>query len=174
MTHKQSAFVGEYLIDLNASNAPIRAGYSQKTAYSIGQENLKKPEISAAIEGAILERSERTQITQDYVLEVIRDTIERCRTLSPITDSRGNPILVITSTGQTAALCAFKPLAVLRGAELLGRHLNMWPKRGDSSQDLPDSLAERLEKARERVLSQMSDAELQERIKELEGMLSEP
>jgi len=168
MTAKQSAFVGEYLVDLNASKAAIRAGYSPKTAYSIGQENLKKPEISAAIEGAILERSERTQISQDYVLEVIRDTIERCRTLSPITDSRGNPILVITSAGQTAALCAFKPLAALRGAELLGRHLNMWKQR-DSSQDLLDTLAERLERARERVaLSEMSDAELQNKIKELE------
>jgi phage terminase small subunit len=49
MTAKQSAFVGEYLVDLNASQAAIRAGYSEKTAYSIGQENLRKPEISAAI-----------------------------------------------------------------------------------------------------------------------------
>jgi DNA-binding ferritin-like protein len=45
----------------------------------------------------------------------------------------------------------------------------MWKQR-DSSQDLPDSLAERLEKARERALSEMSDAELQDRIKELQGM----
>jgi phage terminase small subunit len=167
MTAKQSAFVGEYLVDLNASQAAIRAGYSPKTAYSIGQENLKKPEISAAIEGAILERSERTQITQDYVLEVIRDTIERCRTLVPVTDKLGSPILVATSTGQIAALCMFKPLAVLRGAELLGRHLNMWKQR-NSSQDLPDSLAERLERARERVLREMSDAELESRLKELQ------
>jgi phage terminase small subunit len=171
MTAKQSAFVGEYLVDLNSSQAAIRAGYSPKTAYSIGPENLKKPEISAAIEGAILERSERTQITQDYVLEIIRDTIERCRTLSPITDRRGNPILVMTSAGQTAALCVFKPLAVLRGAELLGRHLNMWKQRAEAAHDLPDTLAERLQRARERVvLSEMTDAELQDKIKQLEGV----
>jgi hypothetical protein len=84
-----------------------------------------------------------------------------------VTDKLGSPILVSTSTGQTAALCMFKPLAVLRGAELLGRHLNMWKQR-DPSRDLPDSLAERLERARERVLSEMSDAELQNRIKKLE------
>ena len=48
MTPKQEIFVREYAIDLNATQAAIRAGYSEKTAYSIGQENLKKPEIAAA------------------------------------------------------------------------------------------------------------------------------
>ncbi len=50
LTAKQQRFVDEYLIDLNATQAAIRAGYSPKSAYSIGQENLKKPEIQEAIQ----------------------------------------------------------------------------------------------------------------------------
>ena len=79
LTAKQQRFVAEYLIDLNATQAAIRAGYSEKTAYSIGQENLTKPEIAAAVAAAQAERSERTEVTQDYVLTAIKDTIERYR-----------------------------------------------------------------------------------------------
>ena len=68
MTPKQKRFVDEYLIDLNATQAAIRAGYSQKTAASIGEENLRKPEIQEAIQVAMKSRQERTEITQDMVL----------------------------------------------------------------------------------------------------------
>ena len=69
MTPKQQRFVEEYLLDLNATQAAIRAGYSKRTASSIGEENLRKPEISEAIQEAKARRSERTQITQDRVLQ---------------------------------------------------------------------------------------------------------
>ena len=65
---KQQCFVEEYLIDLNATQAAIRAGYSPKTATAIASENLSKPSISAAIACAMAERSKRTGITQDRVL----------------------------------------------------------------------------------------------------------
>lgn len=68
VTKKQKMFVEEYLIDLNATQAAIRAGYSPDTAGSIGSENLKKPEIRACIEKAMAERSKRTGINQDRVL----------------------------------------------------------------------------------------------------------
>ncbi len=68
MTKKQKRFVEEYLIDLNATQAAIRAGYSPDTAGSIGAENLKKPEISSAIARAMAERSKRTGINQDRVI----------------------------------------------------------------------------------------------------------
>lgn len=68
MTKKQKLFVEEYLIDLNATQAAIRAGYSPETAGSIGSENLKKPEIRARIDKAMAERSKRTGISQDRVL----------------------------------------------------------------------------------------------------------
>ncbi|MEL7445085.1 MAG: terminase small subunit [Pseudomonadota bacterium] len=69
LTPKQKRFVEEYLVDLNATQAAIRSGYSQKTARAIGQENLTKPDISDAIAEAEAARSERTQITADRVLE---------------------------------------------------------------------------------------------------------
>ncbi|PIT48574.1 terminase [Snodgrassella alvi] len=68
LTDKQQRFVEEYLIDFNATQAAIRAGYSQKTAGSVGHENLRKPEIVAALNKAKQDRCERTQIDADYVL----------------------------------------------------------------------------------------------------------
>lgn len=68
LTAKQQRFVDEYLIDLNATQAAIRAGYSEKTARSISNENLTKPDIQAAIEKGMQARSGRVEITQDMVL----------------------------------------------------------------------------------------------------------
>jgi phage terminase small subunit len=59
----------EYLVDLNATQAAIRAGYSQNTATAIGAENLTKPDIAAAIKSAMDERAARTEITADRVLK---------------------------------------------------------------------------------------------------------
>ena len=65
---KQQRFVEEYLIDLNATQAAIRAGYSEKTAKSIGQENLTKPDIAKAIQEAQESLSNKTQLTVDMVV----------------------------------------------------------------------------------------------------------
>lgn len=69
LSPKQQRFVDEYLIDLNATKAAIRAGYSVKAARSIGNENLTKPDIAAAIAQAQGKRAQRTGITQDRVLQ---------------------------------------------------------------------------------------------------------
>lgn len=69
MTPKQERFVEEYLVDLNATQAAIRAGYSADTAHAIGHENLSKPEIAAAIADARQRLTERTEISQEKVLE---------------------------------------------------------------------------------------------------------
>lgn len=69
LTPKQQRFVEEYLIDLNATQAAIRAGYSEKTARDIGCENLAKPNIAKAIEEAQNKRTEQTQIDAAYVLK---------------------------------------------------------------------------------------------------------
>lgn len=71
MTAKQKRFVEEYLIDLNATQAAIRAGYSPDTASVIGCENLIKPKIKSAIDKAIAERSKRTGINADRVIREI-------------------------------------------------------------------------------------------------------
>jgi|SRR6185503_13120087 len=68
LTDKQAMFVQEYIVDLNATQAAIRAGYSEESASVIGCENLTKPYIQAAVQKAMDLRSERVQITADRVL----------------------------------------------------------------------------------------------------------
>jgi phage terminase small subunit len=142
LTLKQQRFVDEYLVDLNATQAAIRAGYSEKTARSIGDENLTKPDIATAIQEAMKKRSERTKVDADYVIQTIVDTIERCKQAEPVRDREGN------ETGEYK----FEPNAVLKGAELLGKHLKMFTDKTELSgpnggpiqtesrklQDLPD------------------------------------
>jgi phage terminase small subunit len=69
LTPKQKRFVEEYLIDLNATQAAIRADYSKKNADKIGHELLGKTRVSEAIKEAMDKRSQRTEITQDRVLQ---------------------------------------------------------------------------------------------------------
>ncbi len=73
LTDKQRRFVEEYLVDLNATQAAIRAGYSKKTARAVGSENLTKPDIQAAVAEAQQARSERTKIDADWVLARLAD-----------------------------------------------------------------------------------------------------
>lgn len=65
---RQARFVDEYLIDLNATQAAIRAGYSQKTAEQLGFQLLQKTLVQAAIAKRMKDREKRTEITQDRVL----------------------------------------------------------------------------------------------------------
>jgi phage terminase small subunit len=69
LTPKQECFAKEYLIDLNATQAAIRAGYSAKRAKEIGHQQLQKPLVQEAIQRAMDERSKRTEITADFVLQ---------------------------------------------------------------------------------------------------------
>ncbi len=104
LTARQERFVAEYLIDLNATQAAIRAGYAKKSADVEGSRLLVNAKVAEAVAAAQAERSERTEITQDYVLTSIMETMEQRK-----------------GTGEHS-----NPNAVLKGAELLGRHLAMF------------------------------------------------
>lgn len=69
LTPKQTRFIEEYLLDLNATQAAIRAGYSLKTAYRIGATLVQKSSVKKAIQAGMAERSRRTEITADRVLQ---------------------------------------------------------------------------------------------------------
>jgi phage terminase small subunit len=69
MTPRQKAFCREYLIDLSATQAAIRAGYSPKRADAIGYENLRKPEVAKYLAEKMQERAERAEIDADWVLK---------------------------------------------------------------------------------------------------------
>jgi len=84
---KQERFVEEYLVDLNATQAAIRAGYSEKTAYSMGQRLLKHVEVEKMLAEAQAKRSERVQVDADWVLT--RLAAEATADLADILDDAG-------------------------------------------------------------------------------------
>lgn len=129
LTAKQQRFVEEYLIDLNATQAAIRAGYSAKTAKEIGSENLTKPNIAKAIQEAQSKLSERTGITQEYVLSNIQKVIERCIQQEPVRSRDGSPLMVEGPDGDLACIFEFKETGALKGLELLGKHLGLFKEK---------------------------------------------
>lgn len=84
LTDKQKQFVLEYLIDRNATQAAIRAGYSVDSAKQIAHQLMQKEEIHSAIQEQLKARSERTLIDGDYVLMVAKEMIDRCRQAEPV------------------------------------------------------------------------------------------
>ncbi len=93
LTPKQERFVEEYLVDLNASAAARRAGYSEKTSDRIGPELLGKTCVREAIAAKKAERSERTGITADDVVQMIRRQYEINSTCYEKIDFEGNPVV---------------------------------------------------------------------------------
>ena len=77
LTPKQRRFVEEYAKDCNATQAAIRAGYSEKSAYSIGDENLRKPEVAAAIAERAAKLTEAAEVTSVDVLRGLKTEAER-------------------------------------------------------------------------------------------------
>lgn len=106
LTPKQERFVQEYLVDLNATAAAKRAGYSEKNAGKIGPELLGKTRISAAIQEAIQRRSQRTEVTQDYVIGKLKAIADKKASDAP--DSE------------------LKYSSQIKAIELLGKHLGAW------------------------------------------------
>jgi len=78
LNEKQLRFCQEYIIDLNASQAAIRAGYSEDTAGSIGHSLVKKCEVVEEVQRLLDERCERTKVTADYVISSLREIVARC------------------------------------------------------------------------------------------------
>jgi len=122
-------FVEEYLKDLNARQAAMRAGYSEGNAHVTGSRLMKNPAVAAKIKERMDARGKRTEIDQDYVLCVIKETIERCRQTEPVVDRKGQPILTKKSDGTLANAYTFDSNGVLKGTEQLGRHLGIFKDR---------------------------------------------
>ncbi|MFZ7342934.1 terminase small subunit [Avibacterium volantium] len=133
LTDKQKRFVEEYLIDLNATQAAIRAGYSEKTAYSIGQENLTKPEIQAAIQTAQNKRAERVQITQDDVIRMLLENIEVASGKKAVIKTEVRKSEDGELVGDDVAQFVYESSSVNKALELLGKHLGMFKDKLDVS-----------------------------------------
>lgn len=122
LTPKQLQFCKEYLIDLNGAQAAIRAGYSEKTAKEIASENLTKPNIVEYIQKQMDKRAEKTEINAEYVLKTIKSTIERC--------SQAEPVMI---NGEPSGEYKFDAASVLKGCELLGKHLKLFSEKIEHS-----------------------------------------
>lgn len=145
MTKKQKRFIEEYLIDLNATQAAIRAGYSPDTAYSIGNENLKKPEIKAHIDKAMAERSKRTGVNADrVVMELAKiafvnaDDVIDFKTATVKEGARPEDMAAIQSVkvktfGEDGLEREIKMADKIKTLELLGRHLGMFKDKVEVS-----------------------------------------
>ena len=148
MTKKQKRFVEEYLIDLNATQAAIRAGYSPDTAYSIGNENMKKPEIKARVDKAMAERSRRTGVNADrVVMELAKiafvnagDVIDaETATVKPDAardDTAAIQSVKVKTFGEDGLEREVKMADKLKALELLGKHLGMFKDKVELSGSL--------------------------------------
>ncbi len=131
MTPKQQRFCDEYLIDLNATQAAIRAGYSKKTAYSIGTENLMKPEIKSYIDARMAEKESELIADQDEVLKYLTSVM------------RGNTqseIVVVEGIGDGCSEARAVQKAPdekerLKAAELLGKRYGLYTEKIDADVD---------------------------------------
>lgn len=120
MTPKVQLFVREYLVDLNGKQAAIRAGYSAKTAEVQASRLLSNAKVQEVIKEAMDKRAKRIEVTSDYVLNTIVETVERCKQeIEPIYQGTGENRVF---TGEFK----FDSMAVLKGSELLGKHLKMF------------------------------------------------
>ncbi|MDR6103291.1 phage terminase small subunit [Agrobacterium larrymoorei] len=171
---RQRLFVEEYLVDLNASQAAIRAGYSCKTAKVLGSILLKKVQVMEAVEQAKRERSERTQIHADWLLSRLAE--EAVADIADLYDENGGlkPVdqwPLIWRQGLVAAV-EVKELFEGRGEsreaigrvsqvklsdrikrlELIGKHIDVQAFREKVEVEVSGSLAERLARAKARVL----------------------
>lgn len=138
LNEKQLRFIDEYLIDLNAKQAAIRAGYSPKTAEQQGSRLLSHAKVSAEVADRQKKRAERVQVSQDYVLSSIVEVMQRSKQASPVLDRSGDPVMTELPSGEVAPAYTFNAGAVLKGAELLGKHLGMFDgASGDDGEALP-------------------------------------
>lgn len=148
MTNKQKRFCEEYLIDLNATQAAIRAGYSPESARQSGSDNMNNPYIRARIDAALAVRSKRTGVNAD---RVVRE-LARVAFVNPsdVINMNSATLKNDATEDDTAAVASVKVKTIptadgdgvereikladkLKALELLGRHLGMFTEKVEHS-----------------------------------------
>lgn len=133
LTPKQKMFCEEYTIDLNGTQAAIRAGYSEKTANEQAARLLTNVSVKEYVQSLMDKRSERIEITADYVLKTIHKTVERCQQSYPVLNRKGEQVYCEGSEGQMLPAYTFDASGVLKGCELLGKHLKIFTDKVEHS-----------------------------------------
>ena len=149
LTDKQQMFIKEYLIDLNATQAAIRAGYSKRTAQQQGSENLLKPVIQSAIQQAMNKRAEKLDTSAEKVIEDLGLLRDMCMGRIPVKRT------ILTDDGDGGKIpieveaTLFEPSAAKGAIELLGKHHKLFTDKVE----LVDrtELESRLQRAKDRI-----------------------
>ena len=171
LTAKQQRFVIEYLVDLNATQAAIRAGYAAKGATDQAYQLMQRPEIAAAIKEAMEARNQRTKVDADYVLNRLTE-IDQMDLLDILDDDMSIKPLSKWPKVWRQSLSGFDIAEIFEGAgkdrdlvglmkkikwpnkvknlELLGKHVNVNAFREQVAVDVTLTLSQRMAKARER------------------------
>jgi phage terminase small subunit len=118
VTPKQKRFCDEYLIDCNATQAAIRAGYSEKTAYSIGNENLSKPEIRTYIDERLAEIQSKTIASAEEVIQYLTSVMRG--------ESRSSVLSLCGDGCQEVIEKAPDEKEQLKAAELIGKRYGLF------------------------------------------------
>lgn len=132
LTAKQQRFCDEYLIDLNATQAAIRAGYSKKTAYRTGADNLKKLQIKSYIDARMAEKESELIANQDEVLKYLTSVMRGQSKAS---------VVVVESTGDFTSVAREMEKAPdekerLKAAELLGKRYGLYTDKVQQEVDM--------------------------------------
>ncbi|WP_114381789.1 terminase small subunit [Paenibacillus prosopidis] len=121
LTDKKKLFADHYLVLLNATEAAVKAGYSEKTAYSQGSRLLKDVEVHAYIEEKQQVRAEKLSVDADWVLKRLMEISDRCMTAEPVIEF--NPD---TRQMEESGEYKFDSTGANRATELIGKHLGMF------------------------------------------------
>lgn len=163
VSQKQKRFIEEYLVDLNATQAAVRAGYAPKSAEKHSYRLLKRPDVAAAVEEAIARRSARTEITQDMVIWELA-AIAFAKVTDHTCVEEDGAVRVLPTEGlteqQRSAIAGIKVSRYgvqvsnydkLRALELLGKHLGMFGGKDEPVVEDNDLIERLLEETGEDV-----------------------
>ena len=132
LTEKQKKFCDEYLIDLNATQAAIRAGYSGKNARNIASENLAKPNIKKYIEDRMAQKATKLIADQDEVLKYLTGVMR---------NEESEEVVIVEGTGDgcSEARVIKKDASIkdrVKAAELLGKRYSLFTDKVDLNADM--------------------------------------
>lgn len=147
LSNREWRFVLEYVVDMNAKAAAIRAGYSAKSAKKIGWEVLRRDDVQAALGDAKREVAKQAGLDAQWVLSRLRQVVERCMQAEEVVERDGTP------TGEYQ----FDSSGANKALELLGKHLELFTEKVKTEHTFED----------------MSDADLDNRERELDRQLAQ-
>lgn len=154
LSPKQQRFVDEYMIDLNAKQAAIRAGYSERTAEQGAAQLLRNIKVLEQVRLAQAAKAKRNELNADEVLNDLRELRDMCMGRKPVKisqkqkDEDGNVFY------EEVEITQFDANGANRSLELLGKHLSLWTEKIDLNVGVSDDVLEKMAQMEEQSRQQ--------------------